>query len=212
MRSRVPAMRDLRFATNAIVSWSAWRTTPSLGDEAMVPGPAAAGRRLPACLDWGWIRGSWGASWIWCEGCLSRVVARRGRWGGAASALAAGGAVWAVWLGGGSACPGCSASWTWSRRRGTTARKRRLLCTDQGRGKRRVRCAGGGVQRHVGRAFSSTRRAVARAGAAQRGDPPHWPDVRVKPRSARASRARAEDGGGCGAGERWTDQRPTKRP
>jgi hypothetical protein len=69
----------------------------------MVPGPAAGGRRLAARLDWGLIRGSWGAGRVWCEGCLSRVAARRrvavGRWGGAASAFAAGGAVWAVWLG-----------------------------------------------------------------------------------------------------------------
>ena len=58
-----------------------------------------------------------GGGRIWWEGCLSRVVARRGRGGGAASAFA----VWAAWLGrvGGSACSGCSASWTWSRSAGS---------------------------------------------------------------------------------------------
>ena len=75
----------------------ALRATPRR--RSMVPGPAAAGRRLPGCLDWGWIRGSWvGSGRIWCEGCLSRVSARRGGRGGTASAFAAG-AVWALWLG-----------------------------------------------------------------------------------------------------------------
>jgi hypothetical protein len=84
----------------------------------MVPGAAAAGRRLPACLDWGWIRGSWGAVGFGvraaCRALLLVVdagVARRRR---VRPAVRYGRCGWGGW----SACPGCSASWTWSRSAG----------------------------------------------------------------------------------------------